>query len=366
MPPAWAAIVPVASAARCAAASMPRARPETTTRPSRAELGREPRRHPAAECRGVARPDQRHRRARRERRRRRAPRAAAAGRRWWRGAADSPARRAGAAGRRRRSAACHSASRLGARRRGVAGDPGLGGDARQRVEGRGGRAVLAQEADEGRGADPPRARQPQPVEPGRVGAGQGLGRDLGGRRGLHRAERCRAGVNAASTRAGAGVVMARSVAQGLTAISWTYDSCTSHAHRMRALVARAADQVHAPRGAGPTARRSPGSPSEAGSSACDGLIGPRRRGWARIATAARSGLERHPYPQRPGGSVSVRRRGGAVDTSRRRRARGRISGRRWRRRGGGSGDSSAARRRGISSSSHASSATTRAVRGTRA
>ena len=51
--------MPVARAAACAAASMPRARPETTTKPGGAEIGREPRRHPAAERRGVARPDER-------------------------------------------------------------------------------------------------------------------------------------------------------------------------------------------------------------------------------------------------------------------------------------------------------------------
>ena len=65
---------------------------------------------------------------------------------------------------------------------------GLGRDAGQGVERRPGGAELADQPDEGRGPDPPRARQPQPVEPARVGAGQRLGRDLGGGRGLHAAQ----------------------------------------------------------------------------------------------------------------------------------------------------------------------------------
>ena len=58
----------------------------------------------------------------------------------------------------------HSASTAARGQGGVVAEPGLGGDRGQSVERRRRRAVLADEADEGRGADPPRAGEPEPVE----------------------------------------------------------------------------------------------------------------------------------------------------------------------------------------------------------
>jgi hypothetical protein len=56
-PPASTAIVPVARLPRWAAASMPRARPETTAKPGASELAREPLGEAHARRRGVARAD---------------------------------------------------------------------------------------------------------------------------------------------------------------------------------------------------------------------------------------------------------------------------------------------------------------------
>ena len=164
-----------------------------------AEVGGEPRGHAAAERRGVAGADQRHRRPRGERRRRRAPRGRAAGRRWWRAAADSPAAPRRAAGSRPPQPPAIPPRRRRGRRARSRATPAAAAIAGRAASAVGGAAVLADEPDERRRADPARAGEPQPVEAGRFGAGQGLGRDLGrGGRG-HRRKVSRASVNARYT-----------------------------------------------------------------------------------------------------------------------------------------------------------------------
>ena len=117
-----------------------------------AEVGGQPRRHPAAERRGVAGADQRDGGTGGERGVAERPEQPAAGRRWWRAAADSRARRAAAGGRPAASPASPLGRRARARgRRHSRAAPASAAMPRQRVERGAGRAVLADQPDEGRG-----------------------------------------------------------------------------------------------------------------------------------------------------------------------------------------------------------------------
>ena len=170
-PPASTATVPLARLARCAAASMPRASPETIDEAGVAEFARDPlgefhagrrRRCASRRCATIGRGE----RARACR----ARRAAAARRRSCAAAPDSPARRARRSGCRALRAPCSSRSassreQMRAGRARAAAPRQL----RQRVE-RGARAAaMIEQGAEGARADIVAADEAQPVEPLLVG-----------------------------------------------------------------------------------------------------------------------------------------------------------------------------------------------------